>query len=270
MATDLFYFSGTGNSYFVAQELARRLTQVHLRNLVHPQKEGGAGQADTLGLVFPIYGFTAPAPVFKFLKNLDLKSYGHIFAVATKGGSPDFCVPHLSKILKKQKKRLDAYFEVPLPNNSHIIHDLASDERIQQQMAAAQPNLDKISEALRRQEKVLPKMDFGGKKTFLRAFGFLAKISHFGGFDKKFSVNEKCTSCGVCEKVCPSGKVSLKEGKPVWDKTVSCFYCTACLNYCPLSAITNGTLKPSATQPSNRYTNPQVKLNEMVKNNNKF
>ena len=46
--------------------------------------------------------------------------------------------------------------------------------------------------------------------------------------------NESCTSCGLCEKVCPTGAVA-KEDLQNSDPQL-CIICAACLKYCPVKA----------------------------------
>jgi Pyruvate/2-oxoacid:ferredoxin oxidoreductase delta subunit len=56
--------------------------------------------------------------------------------------------------------------------------------------------------------------------------------------DKTFWVDEKCNSCGICQKVCPVKNIKLENGKPVWLH--HCEQCLACLQWCPTEAIQCG------------------------------
>ena len=54
-------------------------------------------------------------------------------------------------------------------------------------------------------------------------------------FGKHYKVTDLCSSCGVCEKVCPVGNITLKDGKPVFGK--HCVGCMGCSFHCPHDAI---------------------------------
>jgi nitroreductase/Pyruvate/2-oxoacid:ferredoxin oxidoreductase delta subunit len=48
---------------------------------------------------------------------------------------------------------------------------------------------------------------------------------------------EKCTRCGLCAKVCPSGIIQVREQGPtlIWDK--ACIHCGHCVAICPQAAM---------------------------------
>jgi len=47
--------------------------------------------------------------------------------------------------------------------------------------------------------------------------------------------NARCTNCGVCMMVCPTGAISLRDGAMVTDAS-QCILCCACVKACVLSA----------------------------------
>lgn len=53
--------------------------------------------------------------------------------------------------------------------------------------------------------------------------------------DKDFYTSEKCTSCSMCEKLCPVNNIELKENKVTWKN--NCEFCMKCINICPEKAI---------------------------------
>lgn len=57
---------------------------------------------------------------------------------------------------------------------------------------------------------------------------------------------DKCTGCGLCVKVCPSGTISLRGGKAIvsGDRSLSCGHCAA---VCPADAISIGSVDPESS-----------------------
>ena len=48
--------------------------------------------------------------------------------------------------------------------------------------------------------------------------------------------------------------------KPVWQKKVKCFYCYACINYCPKQSV---QIK-SFTEKNGRYPHPYATANDIA------
>lgn len=65
-----------------------------------------------------------------------------------------------------------------------------------------------------------------------------------------FDVSGACTGCGLCVKDCPTGTLSLKDGKPQVraEKAAGCIDCRHCVAVCPAGAVTlNGVASTDCT-----------------------
>jgi hypothetical protein len=61
MSIEIYYFSGTGNSLHVSQELSKRLPNSSLIPIVWSlENKPIESQADIVGIIFPIRAFTLP------------------------------------------------------------------------------------------------------------------------------------------------------------------------------------------------------------------
>ena len=102
MLTEIYYFSGSGNSLHVARELQKRLPEsrlvsiISLLNLTKIEARG-----NIIGFVFPQHASQMPEIVIQFISKMDLRSSSYIFAIATRGGTPCKVFPELDKILER-------------------------------------------------------------------------------------------------------------------------------------------------------------------------
>ena len=79
---------------------------------------------------------------------------------------------------------------------------------------------------------------------------------------KDYNVNENCTGCGICLKLCPVENIEMTDGKPSFKN--NCEQCLSCIHYCPQKAINYKNI----TQKRKRYNNPYIKYDELIKFNN--
>lgn len=111
MSTEIYYFSGTGNSLHVAEELQKKISDSKLIPIVSLLRNDIIEtHGETVGFVFPLHGMTVPIPVKKFVEKVNLKSSQYNFAIVTRGGTKCFAFNKIDKILKKKGRCLDSYF----------------------------------------------------------------------------------------------------------------------------------------------------------------
>lgn len=118
MSTEIYYFSGTGNSFYVAKELQKRIPDAKLVPIVSIlNNDVIKTNGKSVGIIFPVHALTIPIAVKRFLKKADMSSAEYIFAVATRLGIIFSDFDKIDKILKKKNKRLDSHFILTMYSN---------------------------------------------------------------------------------------------------------------------------------------------------------
>lgn len=254
----IFYFSGTGNSYYAAKKIAG----VQEEKLINIADEMNKKENDfyypleygeKLGFVFPVYAWALPKMVLEFIKKCEFKSAEkfYTFAICTCGGSVGNTIEKLKMELDKKRIQLNSGFSVVMPDNFVVGMNVPNKEQAKEILKKSEITLNKINKVIQHQ-----KQDFFKVK---RGSFYIVKseiVSHlfqlFVTKTEKFYATNACIGCGLCEKVCTSNAISL-DGKPVWIKK-RCNMCLACINQCPKKAIQYG----KKTINRNRYKNPNV------------
>lgn len=279
MSTEIYYFTGTGNSLFVAEELHKQLPEsklipiVSLLNLEFIETE-----AETVGIVFPLQGPTFPNAVKKFLQRADIKSADYIFAVATRGGTTCSIRSEMDKILKKKNMRLSAHFMITVFNNNPKLKSdnktysfhIPSEEELTQRTEEIKSRIDSICEIIARKE-ISHKSDteYDVKMGFIleRLILLAMKTQEHKSIKNYFYTDSKCIGCGLCEKICLSNKIVMKNGKPYWQDNKPCYMCYACLNYCSAESvqIRSKWFMKSYTVTQRRYLHPYASAEDIAK-----
>ena len=85
----VYYFSGTGNSFAVARDIARKINGELISIASVIDEESIKTDADMIGIVFPVYNQGIPYIIKRFI-NKTKYSLGekYIFGVCTCGDSP--------------------------------------------------------------------------------------------------------------------------------------------------------------------------------------
>lgn len=276
---EIYYFSGTGNSLYVAKELHKRSPESNLIPMVsflsHDVIETNG---ETVGFVFPSHGMTIPIPVKKFLDRADLKSSKYIFAIATRGGTEFRGFDKMEILLNNKGKSLDAYFLFNMPNNDpkFKIFKVPTMEEFAKVELEIQNRLNLIQKIIINQEihkeKDIPPEPL--TNHFPPVLAWMMErliISAQNSLENKsikdyFYSDLKCTGCGICEKICLSKKVKMTNKKPLWQEDVICFMCYACLNYCPVHAVQLNSkwYMKSYTKRNGRYPHPWATVDDIV------
>lgn len=239
----IFYFSGTGNSRWVALETARLTGDeaVDIESVGDDVESRLQGQ-ERLGLVFPVYAWGVPEPMATFARKLENARPRYAFGVCTYGGEAGRTMDELAKSIP-----LDAAFGIAMPNNYLIASDRESDEAIRAKIASARTEIKAIAADVIAERKA-NRVNVGSH-LFLKSNVANAGFNRFARATKPFYATNACDGCGLCARRCPAKAISLDSGRPEWT-VPTCFKCLRCFNECPRSAIQHG----KSTEGRKRYT----------------
>jgi ferredoxin len=256
----IYYFSGTGNGYTLAKELAAAL-QADLKSMAQYLRQPEEITADFIGLVAPVYCMNVPPVVEHFLATVRIKDNPYMFYVANMGATAGGSLGRAKDILAGRGLKLAAGCTVPVPDNSIVFPSPAA---TQAKMLERLP--ERISTIV---------YDVQARRENAGAFGNptvwnLVNKAGWAFMDDIIDVKnrkldpKKCIGCGTCAAVCPAGCITMQEGKPVFGK--GCYSCFACAHWCPETAISLGFLKPGT---NSKYTYPGLTAAELAAANKK-
>mgnify|MGYP002348062011 FL=1 len=257
MQRTIFYLSATGNSLFVARELAKLLDEANLIPINTHTLAKMHDMEGMIGFVFPVYFCGIPMLLREFIRKLQIKPNTYIFSVATLGGGDFMSHQQIDQVLNEKQAKLSYHASIVMPGNYQLMYNTASQERQLKLFANAGKSVDAIAHDIN-QQKVTPLKPRKGLFARLLDSYYRKSYANHGGKDYNFHSTEACIHCELCADICPVQNIQMKDGKPVWQG--KCQLCLACLHWCPKQAIQYS----NKTQKKRRYHHPEVKAEDIM------
>lgn len=245
----VLYFSGTGNSAYVAKRIANLLLdetldlfqkiRAHDYSEVHSEKPWV--------FVAPVYAWQMPLIVRDWIANTTLTGCKEVYFTITCGQSIGGAGEYAKKLCESKGLNYKGCAQVVMPENYLLMFPVPDEAKSREIIRQAEPVIDEIADRIGKGEILTEHVGLGGKLSsgLVNTFFYKCFVSA-----KKFYTQESCNSCGYCETVCPLHNIHLVDGKPLWGD--ACTHCCACICRCPQSAIEYG--KASIGKP--RYLCP--------------
>ncbi len=256
MQTEIFYFSGTGNSLKVARDLTEEIPQSSITSIPKVIKQEEIICTGIMGIVFPVYMFGIPLIVSRFIKRIKAEPGTYIFAVATLGGTAGPALAQAAGELRRRGLKLSAGFLVPMPGNYTPLYEAAGHQKQEKLFSGEKLKVKEIAGMVNERRE-----HFDKSPALLNSL--LGLVYKFGApkipyLDKDFRSTDNCDGCGICAKVCPADNIVLKSSRPRWLHR--CEQCFACFHWCPKQAIEYG----KSTVGRRRYRHPEVRASDIA------
>jgi ferredoxin/flavodoxin len=252
----VFFFSGTGNSFDIALKIKERIKNADVKNIALVKDMPPLDNYKKIGLIFPIYGFTMPNIVSKFISRLSRNSNAYYFCIVTLGGLELGGKYRIYEAFNKAGIGLDYISHVFMPENYIIFSMVPGDNLIKKMLQDSIKKVEEISSDIQNNKKLKAK-----KSIF---YNLVKNISQeetkkWPLMAKDFTINENCIKCEKCIRVCPADNIKIFKDKIIFDE--KCELCLACMHSCPKEAINYG----EKTIKKKRYMNPNINIEEMKK-----
>jgi len=231
----VIYFSGTGNSRYVAESIALRTNDklVNANEYIKAGKSADFASDSPFVFVSPTYAWRIPRIFSDYIENGTFKGNLTAYFVMTCGsdiGNADKC---LKELCAKKRLRYMGVKMVQMPENYVAVFDVT--EKAESELLIAQSDIT---------AKSISEIIISGKAIPSENISMMAmmKSRHMNPIfyslvvnAKGFHVTDNCISCGKCEELCPLNNIKIHEGKLVYGK--NCTHCMACICACPTEAI---------------------------------
>ena len=248
----ILYFTSTGNNLYIAKKLGGELLSIPqlIKNNRFDIED------ESIGIIFPVFYANAPKIVREFIEKARFKT-DYLFLIASYGSDGD---QNAFKILKKafNKKGMKVNYtnSVLMVDNYLPMFDMKEEKEIKDDS-----DIDSQIEIIKKD--IESRKEFHLNKKSFTDVPFIEKVLE-STMTKRFHiiVGDGCSDCKVCSRICPKGNIDLSGEKPTIGD--DCLFCLGCVHHCKENVFTINNEKNS----QERFSNPNIKVSEIIKSNN--
>ncbi len=231
---DLYWFSGTGNSLFIAEKTKILMESFGYKCSLNPIEKQNNKQiriGNTKGLIVPVAMQSTYPIVWEFIDNLPCSAGDEIFLIDTLGMYSGGIKGPVKKIVRSKGYSPIGAVEIRMPDFFMKKTENIKDKKI---VAKAEIKLWNFCNELRNRKTIWTDIPFYSD-LLSKFFRTQKKGIKWVRLFKK-TVTDNCTNCGICVQLCPRNCVD-SNSKHIKIDSENCILCQRCLEYCPVNAI---------------------------------
>jgi len=243
----IFYFTGTGNSQYIAEVINETLNDqiIFINEELKENKNEVYHSKEPYVFVVPTYAYRIPRVIETFILNHQFKGNQDIYFILTCGANIGNASQYGEKLAESQNMNYKGMASIVMPENYIAMFTTPSNEEARTIIQAGKQEALKIARVIKAQQSLPSK-----KKTLLG--GVLSTVVNPCFYrlfvsDKGFQVNDDCIHCLKCVNICPLQNIHEQNGKI--EFLHHCTHCMACISSCPKEAI----IYKNRTQKKNHY-----------------
>nr|WP_269777957.1 EFR1 family ferrodoxin [Tepiditoga spiralis] len=228
---DFYYFSGTGNTYLIVEKAKKVFEKNNFKVNLYRLEKSNPKNIDVshiIGLAFPVAVQSTYPFVWDFVKNFPNVENTDIFMLDTLEMFSGAVVGPMKRILLKKGFNPIGAYEFKMPSNFLSKKEI-NNKKIKGSLSQVETYISSI---------INNKSKWGRNPILSDLLYYLVSNKVVWKVISKYispKVDEnKCVSCGLCEKICPVNNITVDK-YPVFND--SCQACMRCITYCPSDAI---------------------------------
>lgn len=234
----ILYFSGTGNSKYIAQRLSDATGDtIYSINDAFKSDEHPTFNDNRLIFSLPTYAWRIPKVVEAWINKCTFSPDTAVYFVMNCGGEIGNSEKYILKLCRNKGFRYMGCAEIVMPENYLAMFSVPNEEQSRRIIAKREEIIDSVCDTIKSGTPLPPyTTNLTGRmmSSIINPLFYTLCVK-----DKLFSVDmNKCISCGKCVKECPLNNITLNNKTPEWNG--NCTHCMACITICPTEAIEYG------------------------------
>lgn len=251
MKAVIFYFSGTGNTWWVANKIEEKLNEkgisikkysIENEEIAKPDVHNELiKNADIVGFGYPIYGSDIPTNFMTFIDNLQKVTKKPAFVFTTMLLFSGDGAVVAKRRLRGRGFKVKQAINIRMPNNVKLPYPIFRSLAIRN----GEENNNVKQKAVVKITKLVDRIVIG--KNWVQGWDLLniagglmqrveMRLFDLSVFARNYFVDdETCTQCMQCVDYCPTKNIKFEDGLFTWENR--CTLCLRCYHLCPEDAI---------------------------------
>jgi len=241
----VLYFSATGNTEYIAQELARCLEDecINLLDRIKQNDHSVLCSEKPFVICAPVYVCEMPRFLSKYLKEQIFSGSRDVYFIFTSGGYCGISGSLAKSMFRKKHMNYRGHAEFKMPRNyvANDAYPMLGRTEVEERILNAHKMIAPVAANIQERKQLTARHVF--LFEIIITLPFNPVWSKLKLRAKDFYATDQCIGCGKCARLCPLNNITIRDRKPVWGD--QCSHCMACIGNCPTRGIEYGTITQS-------------------------